>query len=156
MCCNIRMTPQTWQPTVIDQRVLYGYDLPIARLKDTTYKRVPIHVFVFVNNNDCKSDRTKPPVKHFKIYSISLGLDVPIESEYKSIYTVGGSEYKGLYVPPATESDYGYTKGGTLPPLSGPIRGYGGGSLTDPSSLRDHESPGHVTMVYPENEGHLV
>ena len=107
-------------------------------------------------NNDCTGDRTKPPASINIIFYLSLGLDVPIESEYKSIYTVGGSEYKGLYVPPATESDYGYTKGGTLPPLSGPIRGYGGGSSTNPSSLRDHESPGHVTMVYPENEGHLV
>ena len=83
------------------------------------------------------------------------GLDVPFDiSEYTSttsrVYgTASGSgagvEYKGLYVPPATESDYGYLKGPggpqTLPPLSGPIRGYAGGSSTNPPSLRDHESP---------------
>ena len=81
------------------------------------------------------------------------GLDVPFDiSEYTSTSTSrvygtpsgsgAGVEYKGLYVPPATESDYGYLKGpGTLPPLSGPIRGYAGGSSTNPPSLRDHESP---------------
>ena len=66
--------------------------------------------------------------------------------------TDGGSEYNGLYVPPASESDYGYLSPPTRPPLpylTGIHRFRGD------DSIRDGTSP-NVISVYPEDEGHLV
>ena len=66
--------------------------------------------------------------------------------------TDGGSEYNGLYVPPASESDYGYLSPPTRPPLP-----YLNGihRFRGDDSLRDGTSP-NVINVYPEDEGHLV
>ena len=66
--------------------------------------------------------------------------------------TDGGSEYNGLYVPPASESDYGYLSPPTRPPLP-----YLNGihRFRGDDSIRDGTSP-NVISVYPEDEGHLV
>ena len=66
--------------------------------------------------------------------------------------TDGGSEYNGLYVPPASESDYGYLSPPVRPPLP-----YLNGihRFRGDDSLRDGISP-NVINVYPEDEGHLV
>lgn len=66
--------------------------------------------------------------------------------------TDGGSEYNGLYVPPASESDYGYLSPPARPPLP-----YLNGihRFRGEDSLRDGTSP-NVINVYPEDEGHLV